>query len=184
MGHGTQTSSTAAGSRVPYADYFGYAKGIANVIAPKAQLAMYKVLFFRNSYDAAAGSARYEAPDANKIHNGVPWITTVGAGTVDCDFAAQVILGDGVLTVIGKSVYPENLLVSKVPIYYGHGHGNRSKEICDCNTLDPEEVAGKYIFCDFNDGLSVFQQLLECTEPELLELSSVQMMGSFSGPRL
>ncbi|KAA8545863.1 hypothetical protein F0562_020686 [Nyssa sinensis] len=154
MGHGTPTSSTAAGSRVPYADYFGYAKGTATGISPKARLAMYKVIFFddTNSYDAAASdtlagmdqaiadgvdlmllslgffekpfyenpialgafaamergifvecSAGNGGPHAYKILNGAPWITTIGAGTVDRDFAAQVSLGDGVLTVIGKT---------------------------------------------------------------------------------
>ncbi|KAA3462942.1 subtilisin-like protease SBT1.7 [Gossypium australe] len=195
IGHGSHTSSTAAGSSVVGAEYFGYAKGKAIGMAPKARIAMYKVLFFDESYDAAATdvlagmdqaiedgvdslgfietpfdenpiavgafaalkkgifvscSAGNNGPHAYTILNGAPWITTAGAGTIDREFAAHVTLGDGELTVTGKSVYPENLLVSDVPIFFGHG--NRTKELCEIYSLDPEEVAGKYIFCDFDSS--------------------------------
>ncbi|KAL8264717.1 hypothetical protein R6Q59_022847 [Mikania micrantha] len=199
-GHGTHTSSTAGGSRVQFADYFGYAKGTATGMAPKARLAMYKVLFLDNSYDAAASdtlagmdqaiedgvdlmslslgfietkffqnpiaigafaamekgifvscSAGNAGPHSYTITNGAPWITTVGAGTIDRDFAAYVTPNDQSYgTLIGKSVFSQNLLVERVPIYYGYG--NKSKETCDYNSLDPKDVQGKYIFCD---GMSV-----------------------------
>ncbi|XP_076924853.1 subtilisin-like protease SBT3 [Bidens hawaiensis] len=204
-GHGTHTSSTAAGSRVPFANYFGYANGTATGIAPKARLAMYKVLFSGNSYHAVATdtlagmdqaiedgvdlmslslafletpfyqnpiaigafaamekgifvscSAGNSGPHAYSIRNGAPWITTVGAGTVDRDFAAYVTPGDtNYGTLIGKSVFPKDLLVEKVHIYYGHG--NRSKETCAYNSLDPKDVKGKYIFCEFDDEVSVYE---------------------------
>ncbi|XP_015892876.3 subtilisin-like protease SBT3 [Ziziphus jujuba] len=213
MGHGTHTSSTAAGRHVDNVEYFGYAKGTATGIAPMARLAMYKVVFDGDTYETAASdvlagmdqaiadgvdimslslgfpetpfsenpiavgafsamekgifvscSVGNSGPHAYTIFNGAPWITTVGAGTVDRDFVARVTFGDGELTVIGKSIYPENLFVSNVPIYYGYG--NRSKEICDYKSLNPKEVAGKYIFCDLDDNLTVFQQLLELDRTE------------------
>ncbi|KVI01935.1 subtilisin-like protease SBT1.7 [Cynara cardunculus var. scolymus] len=204
-GHGTHTSSTASGSRVQFADYFGYAKGTATGIAPKARLAMYKVLFLNNSYDAAASdtlagmdqaiedgvdlmslslgfietpfyenpiaigafaamergifvscSAGNAGPHAYTITNGAPWITTVGAGTVDRDFVAFVTPGDqNYGTLVGKSFFPENLLVDRVPIYFGYG--NKSKETCDYDSLDPKDVQGKYIFCDFGTGFDAHE---------------------------
>ncbi|KAJ9551834.1 hypothetical protein OSB04_015879 [Centaurea solstitialis] len=207
-GHGTHTSSTASGSRVQSADYFGYAKGTATGIAPNARLAMYKVLFLDNSYDAAASdtlagmdqaiedgvdlmslslgffetpfyenpiaigafaamekgifvscSAGNGGPHSYTVTNGAPWITTVGAGTVDRDSVAFVTPGNESyvtnVTLVGKSFFPENLLVERVPIYFGHG--NKSKEMCDYDSLDPKDVKGKYIFCDFDSGVDVYE---------------------------
>ncbi|KAJ8630966.1 hypothetical protein MRB53_024289 [Persea americana] len=207
MGHGTHTSSTAAGSPVRNADYFGYAPGTAIGIAPMARVAMYKVLFLRGSLESAstdvlAGmdqaiadgvdlmslslgfpedpfyanpialgafaalekgifvscSAGNSGPRAYTIYNGAPWITTVGAGTIDRDYAASVTLGNGSNAPFqGRSIFPESLYISGSPLYFGHG--NTSKETCDPYTLDPKDVAGKIVFCSFGDVLSQMDEV-------------------------
>ncbi|XP_020104076.1 subtilisin-like protease SBT1.9 [Ananas comosus] len=157
-GHGTHTASTAAGTRVAAASFFGYARapapgGGARGAAPRARVAAYKVLWAEGAYasdviagiDAAvsdgadvislslglSGAALYDDPVAvaalaavergvfvsasagnegpvlGFVHNGTPWVLTVGASSVDRVFAGIVRLGNGA-SLLGESLYPGN----------------------------------------------------------------------------
>ncbi|KAK8691971.1 hypothetical protein V6N13_075457 [Hibiscus sabdariffa] len=93
-GHGTHTSSTAAGAYVSNASYFGYAEGTARGMAP-----------------------RNEGPDLGTLHNGIPWVLTVAAGAVDRTLGASLRLGTDVF-VNGEVLYPGNFSSSQFPIVF------------------------------------------------------------------
>lgn len=103
----------------------------------------------------AAGNFR---PDAYSTVNGAPWITTVGAGTIDRESVATLQLGNGE-TVEGMSYFSESIYITNSPLYYGKSNANKS--ICRGSALDPKEVAGKVVLCDTSTSLDIDQQIDE-----------------------
>ncbi|XVE94924.1 hypothetical protein REPUB_Repub02eG0051800 [Reevesia pubescens] len=203
LGHGTHTSSTAAGNHVPGASQFGYAKGVARGIAPRAHVAMYKVssggFIAESDVLAAMDQAIADGVDIMSLslafeqtpyfqdviaiaslsaiekgivvvcaagndglpsstYNGAPWITTVGAGTLDRSFTATVTLGNN-LTFEGKSDFPDRVIVTDTPLYYGKGDFN--KTICTFGALNESEVFEKVVICDYSNRFSIFDQAAE-----------------------
>ncbi|KAL3824505.1 hypothetical protein ACJIZ3_020534 [Penstemon smallii] len=192
-GHGTHTSSTAAGSRVENASLFGYASGEARGMAVKARIAVYKICWSAGCYDSDILAAMEEAiadgvnvislsvgangyapqydydsiaigafgavehgivvscsagnsgPGSHTAVNIAPWILTVGASTLDREFPADVILGDGRI-LGGVSLYSGDSLGKELlPLVYAADCGGR---YCYSGTLDPAKVAGKIVICD------------------------------------
>ncbi|KAK7330982.1 hypothetical protein VNO77_25189 [Canavalia gladiata] len=94
-------------------------------------------------------SAGNAGPSPYSLSNVAPWITTVGAGTLDRDFPAYVSLGNG-LNYSGVSLYRGNALPdSPLPfVYAGNASNATNGNLCLTGTLTPEKVAGKIVLCD------------------------------------
>jgi subtilisin family serine protease len=197
-GHGTHTSSTAAGSEVPGASLLGFARGTARGIATKARLAVYKVCWALDcvNSDVLAGMEAavadgvdllslslgivhdvpyYHDPIAigalgaiakgvfvscsagNKgpyaIFNTAPWITTVGASTIDREFPAPVVLGNG-KSYMGSSLDKDKTLAKEqLPLVYGKTASSKQyANFCIDGSLDPDMVRGKIVLCDLQEG--------------------------------
>ncbi|KAL6270811.1 hypothetical protein ACE6H2_027722 [Prunus campanulata] len=106
------------------------------------------------SYGAVAhgvfvsSSAGNDGPNGMSVTNLAPWLTTVGAGTIDRNFPAVVILGDG-RRLNGVSLYAGSPLKGKMyPVVYPGKSGMLSGSLCMENSLDPREVRGKIVICD------------------------------------
>ncbi|KAI3754150.1 hypothetical protein L1987_53928 [Smallanthus sonchifolius] len=194
-GHGTHTSTTAAGGQVGNVSLFGYASGTARGMALHARLASYKVCWklgcFGSDILAAmdkaisdgvdvlslslgGGSAPYyqdtvavgafkamekgvfvscsagnAGPAKSSVANVAPWIMTVGAGTLDRDFPAYAVLGNG-KRAAGVSLYSgEGMGDEQVELVYPSGaRNNNSSSLCLAGSLEPDLVRGKVVLCD------------------------------------
>ncbi|EXC16837.1 Subtilisin-like protease [Morus notabilis] len=94
-------------------------------------------------FSAAAGnSGTYKKP----VSNAAPWITTVGASTLDRTFPADIVLGDG-RVITGSSLYDGKHFSAGeyFPlIYAGNATKHGSMGTCLPETLDPELVKEMY----------------------------------------
>ncbi|KAI3960758.1 hypothetical protein MKW92_014205 [Papaver armeniacum] len=203
-GHGTHTSSTAAGSVVANASLFGYAPGAARGMAYRARVAVYKVCWKGGCFDADILAAMEKAvedgvhvlsislgsenvtdyyensiaigaftavqngifvscsagnfgPGPRTLSNFAPWITTVGAGTLDRQFHSHVSLGNGKM-YDGISIYYREPLPDYMVelIYAGHAGNASDGNLCMPGTLIPEKVAGKIVFCEWGGFLEAY----------------------------
>ncbi|XVF17563.1 hypothetical protein REPUB_Repub10bG0134100 [Reevesia pubescens] len=94
-------------------------------------------------------SAGNAGPGPYSLSNVAPWITTVGAGTLDRDFPAFVSLGNG-KNFSGVSLYRGSPLPGKLLpfVYAGNASNATNGNLCMMGTLIPEKVAGKIVLCD------------------------------------
>ncbi|KAJ6930230.1 hypothetical protein NC652_013922 [Populus alba x Populus x berolinensis] len=112
-------------------------------VAIGAFAAMEKGIFV----SCSAGNA---GPSSYSLSNVAPWITTIGAGTLDRDFPAFVTLGNG-KNYSGVSLYKgDAMLPGKLSpfVYAGNASNATNGNLCMMGTLIPEQVAGKIVLCD------------------------------------
>ncbi|EYU21279.1 hypothetical protein MIMGU_mgv1a023973mg, partial [Erythranthe guttata] len=98
-----------------------------------------------------SASAGNGGPGGLTVTNVAPWVTTVGAGTMDRDFPAEVKLGNGRI-IPGVSVYGGPALAHDklYPLIYAGSEGSDgySSSLCLDGSLDPNVVKGKIVLCD------------------------------------
>ncbi|GAB4858702.1 hypothetical protein Ancab_010175 [Ancistrocladus abbreviatus] len=99
-----------------------------------------------------ACSAGNGGPDSVSLTNVAPWVTTVGASTMDRDFPATVKLGNG-KRINGASIYRGRRVLEESKQYGLVYMGSNSSSpdagsLCLEGTLDPHKVSGKIVICD------------------------------------
>ncbi|EPS74284.1 hypothetical protein M569_00464, partial [Genlisea aurea] len=95
-----------------------------------------------------SSSAGNDGPNGMSVTNLAPWLTTVGASTIDRNFPADVVLGDG-RKFSGASLYAGKPLDGKMyPLTYPGKSGVLSSSLCMEDSLDENTVRGKIVICD------------------------------------
>ncbi|CAN4084234.1 unnamed protein product [Withania somnifera] len=174
-GHGTYTSSTAAGNFVKGANFLGLANGTASGMAPLAHVAMYKVcnatLTCSESDILAAIDAAIEDPIGKNstyfwsevvalggftaMQKGILISCSAGnAGplpgsvTTDRKIRATVRLGDG-KEIDGESAFqPKNFSETPLPLIFpGTYVSDPTAAFCSTESLKNIDVKGKIVLC-------------------------------------
>ncbi|KAL1813845.1 hypothetical protein DCAR_0626227 [Daucus carota subsp. sativus] len=101
-------------------------------------------------------SAGNSGPNADSLANVSPWMTTVGASTVDRVFPSAVTLGTG-RKITGASLYKgwkDGSLRKQYPLVYIGSNSSISdpSALCLQGSLNPKIVSGKIVIC--NRGLT------------------------------
>ncbi|KAK1357850.1 CO(2)-response secreted protease [Heracleum sosnowskyi] len=205
-GHGSHTSSTAAGASVPGVSYYGLAPGTAIGGSPTSRIAVYKACYgygcASSAILAAMDTAIHDGVDImslslgsepgytfniwtdpiavgafhavehgimvvcaagnggplpSSVVNFAPWITTVGASTIDRHVYANVVLGTnqvikgGGIQFSGLSDSPKYPLIDGVSAkVQAHNISDDLARDCLPGSLDISKVKGRIVLC-FNE---------------------------------
>ncbi|KAM3296914.1 hypothetical protein ACQJBY_038998 [Aegilops geniculata] len=124
------SASLSAGGKAP--DFY------ADIIAVGAFRAVSKGI-------VVSASAGNSGPGEFTAANIAPWFLTVGASTLNRQFRADAVLGNGE-KFTGTSLYAgEPLGATKMPLVYG---GDVGSKICEEGKLNATMVAGRIVMCD------------------------------------
>ncbi|XP_077248630.1 subtilase 1.3 [Tasmannia lanceolata] len=123
--------------------------GVASYYRDSLSIAAFGAMGMGVFVSCSAGNG---GPDPISLTNVSPWITTVGASTMDRDFPSFVKLGTGE-TLSGVSLYKGRRNLStqqQYPLVYMGGNSSSPdpKSLCLEGTLDPHIVSGKIVICD------------------------------------
>ncbi|KAJ9141455.1 hypothetical protein P3X46_031993 [Hevea brasiliensis] len=112
-------------------------------LEPRA-IAAFSAVQYGIFVSCAAGNS---GPIKSTVSNVAPWIMSVGAGSIDRDFPAYVLLGNKQL-FRGVSLYTGPRMGNKrVGLVYNK-RTNSSSNFCLDGTLEPALVRGKVVICD------------------------------------
>eukprot|EP00250_Pteridium_aquilinum_P022052 c25293_g1_i2 orf=664-3051(-) len=135
---GVDVFSLSLGSGPPLVDYFADAIAIGSFHAV-------------SSGKVVVCSAGNDGPTPASVANVAPWIITVAASSMDRDFPAATLLGDG-FNYTGDSLSETRLTKASYPLVFsGDVHlpsANISAgRLCFRGSLDPQKVKGKIVAC-------------------------------------
>ncbi|MFS8003687.1 putative cucumisin [Helianthus anomalus] len=154
-GHGTHTSSTAAGNFVKAGMDAAIEDGVdvlslsiggpsrpfySNLLATGALAAIQKGIF-------VSCSTGNSGPFNASMENEAPWILIVGASTIDRKVTSTVKLGNGVL-VDGESLFqPKDFPETPLSLVYPGMSGDTNATFCAPRSLNNTYVKGKVVIC-------------------------------------
>ncbi|KAL7229612.1 hypothetical protein ACSBR2_008173 [Camellia fascicularis] len=123
--------------------------GVASYYRDSLSIAAFGAMEMGVFISCSAGNG---GPDPVSLTNVSPWITTVGASTMDREFPSIIKLGTGT-SVTGVSLYKgrRNLSNKKqYPLVYTGSNSSSPdpSSLCLEGTLDRRTVAGKIVICD------------------------------------
>ncbi|PSS01670.1 Subtilisin-like protease [Actinidia chinensis var. chinensis] len=137
--------------------------------------AMEKGVFVSTS----AGNRAFRRP----LHNGIPWVLTVAAGSVDRSFAGTLTLGNGV-TISGWTMFPASGFIKNLPLNY-----NKTISPCNSTELLSEAPRGILICDDYETSFTVIDErhilavITVGSKPQTFESNSFPFPGIIISPK-
>ncbi|KAH7543408.1 hypothetical protein FEM48_Zijuj02G0180800 [Ziziphus jujuba var. spinosa] len=103
---------------------------------------------------SAAGNS---GPALGTLHNGIPWMLTVAAGTME-----TLTFGNG-QTIVGWTLFPENAIVEDFPLIY-------NKTISSCNS---SKLLSNFV----NEGIIIYDDTF-LVHDQIKKVTTTQLLGA------